>query len=88
MSDLNSDLFNRHLRDTAECSCGDPSETAEHFLLYCPNHDEVRNCTIFDLDVDYIDLTILLKGDNLLPYENNIEIFAKVHEFISLSKRF
>ena len=88
MNDLNSDLFDRHLRDTAECSCGDYTETAEHFLLYCPNYDEIRSSTIFELDPNYIDATVLLKRDNLFSYETNVEIFAKVHEFVSVSKRF
>ena len=33
MSDLNFDLFNRHLTDNQSCACGHPFETAEHFFF-------------------------------------------------------
>ena len=34
MSDLNLDLFSRHLTDNPSSACGHPFETAEHFLLF------------------------------------------------------
>ena len=32
LSNLNYDLFRRHLLDDAVCSCGYTAETSEHFL--------------------------------------------------------
>ena len=46
MSDLNFDLFSRHLIDNPSCACGHPFETAEHFLLFCPNNQNERINTI------------------------------------------
>ena len=39
MSNLNNDLVNRHLSTDAKCSCGYSRETAEHYLLHCPNYE-------------------------------------------------
>ena len=36
ISDLNYDLFRRHLLEDPMCSCGYTAETSEHFLLHCP----------------------------------------------------
>ena len=38
MSNLNNDLFNRHLSTDPKCSCGYCRETAEHYFLHCPNY--------------------------------------------------
>ena len=38
MSNLNNDLVNRHLSTDPKCSCGYSRETAEHYLLHCPNY--------------------------------------------------
>ena len=42
ISDLNNDLYCRHLSTDQSCSCGFPCEDAEHFLLHCSNFDHVR----------------------------------------------
>ena len=45
MSDLNSDLFNRHLSDNIPCVCTSPEEDANHYLLNCPLYENVRKLT-------------------------------------------
>ena len=39
MSNLNNDLVNRHLSTDPKCFCGYSRETAEHYLLHCPNYE-------------------------------------------------
>ena len=88
ISDLNFDLYQRHLRTDAECLCGFPRETAEHFLLFCPIFQNCRNETVIKLPQNFITTAILLSGDVNLSLKQNEEIFDTVHTFISLSGRF
>ena len=44
ISNINYDLFRRHLLDDPVCSCGYTAETFEHFLL------RIRNKTINKID--------------------------------------
>ena len=88
MSNLNFDLFTRHLTDNPRCTCGFERETAEHYLLYCPLFDIPRGRTIFKLHNELVHVGILLKGRHDLNYDTNVSIFETVHHFISGSKRF
>ena len=88
MSDLNFDLFNRHLLQNSICNCGTTAETAEHFLLYCDRFTMQRNRTIDILPYDQRQINILLSGNNELSIEQNKQIFKIVHDFIDISGRF
>ena len=52
MSNLNYDLFRRHLLDEPVCSCRYAVETAEHFLPHCPLYNSIRNKTINKIDAN------------------------------------
>ena len=41
ISDLNYDLFRRHLLKDPICSCGYTAATSEHFLLHCPFYNSI-----------------------------------------------
>ena len=88
MSDLNFDLFNRHLTENQSCACGHPFETAEHFLLLCPNYHDIRKDTLMQIEDNYLDIQILLFGNRSLGTHQNEFIFKKVHEFIRRTRRF
>ena len=88
MSDLNFDLFNRHLTENQSCACGHPFETAEHFLLLCPNYHDIRRDTLMQIEDNYLDIQILLFGNRSLGTHQNEFIFKKVHEFIRRTRRF
>ena len=49
MSDLNSDLYRRHLTQDKRCSCGFRDENAKHFLLDCQLYNNIRLVTINNL---------------------------------------
>ena len=88
MSDLNFDLFNRHLIENQSCACGHPFETAEHFLILCPNCNDIRRDTLMQIEDNYLDIRILLFGNRSLGTHQNEFIFKKVHEFIRRTRRF
>ena len=89
MSDLNYDLYNRHLIDDPSCRCGCPEETAEHFLLFSPYFQTIRTNTILSLPDQYMfsDYKVLLFGSCRLSHQNNEHIFCVVQQFIKKSKR-
>ena len=88
MSDLNSDLVKRHLLDNPACTCGYHSETANHFLLFCPRFDNIRLYTIDTLPLQHRTAKTLLNGNEQLSIQENENIFSIVHNFIHDSKRF
>ena len=87
MSILNNDLVNHHLSADPKCSCGYSKETAEHYLLHCPNYSNIRTRTILTLPRGHTDIRTLLYGNLHLRLPENKHIFLTVHEFIKLSKR-
>ena len=60
MRNLNNDLVNRHLSTDPKCSCGYSRETAEHYLLYCPNYLNIRARTILTLPSNQTNIRTLL----------------------------
>ena len=61
ISDLNYDLFRRHLLEDPMCSCGYTAETSEHFLQNCPLYNSIRNKTINKLDENEISVHFCLE---------------------------
>ena len=87
-SNLNDDLVNRHLHTDRSCNCGDPCETAEHYLLKCINYTQIRLDTLNTLKVDWLTTPILLFGSSRLTLSENEIIFKIVHKFIRKTERF
>ena len=89
ISDLNSDLFKRHLTGDMSCLCGSPIENAHHYLVECPLFNQLRQTTINQIpnfpDVPTKQLT---HGSADKSIQENYAIFEKVQEFITLSGRF
>ena len=89
MSDLQLDLYRRHLSNSTACACGFETEDAKHFLLHCPLFNHARNQTIALLPNDVkIDINILLFGSNIKTFSENSEILNTVSSFIQKSERF
>ena len=88
MSNLNYDLYQRHLATNSVCACGHPSETAEHYLLVCPLYTNARTETFSAIHVNILSVDTLLNGSELLTIKENEDIFKAVHQFISKSDRF
>ena len=87
MSNINYDLYSRHLIDDPKCACGYPREDAEHYLLYCTKFHQERTNTILTLNVNARNAQTLLFGDRNLTTIENTDIFKTVQEFINASNR-
>ena len=88
MSDLNFDLFNRHLIPNKSCRCGFAVESSRHYFLDCPLYNHARASTINKIPPVLRNVSIILGGSNRLDIDTNRLIFSYVHNFIVLSKRF
>ena len=88
MSDLQNDLFNRHLSERKQCECGATKETALHYLLHCPLHTNTRNTTLFNLPPTARQINTLLNGNKRFSLAVNNYIFSLVQEFIRETSRF
>ena len=88
MSNLNFDLFSRHLIDNPTCACGHPFETAEHFLLFCLNYQNERKNTIMHLEDEHLDIHTLLFGGQSLGPRPTETVFENVQEYIRQTRRF
>ena len=88
ISNLNSDLYKRHLSDNPLCFCGHPNENAAHFLLQCPCFTNARQITIDTLPLEFRNLHTLIFGCDQLDTQTNTIIFSTEHEFLESSQRF
>ena len=88
MSDLNSDLFRRHLTENKRCSCGFRDENAKHYLLDCHLYNEIRLLTLYHLPPITRKCDTLLNGRTEFSLAFNTFITLVVYEFITLSRRF
>ena len=89
ISDLNNDLFKRHLKTDGMCACGLGLENSKHYFLDCPFHTQARTQSILTIP-NFASLTLkcLTHGDSNKTFVENKLVFDKVHQFIILSNRF
>ena len=88
MSELNFDMYNRHLSDNTNCTCGHPIENAHHFLLTCTKYSTTRSQTISTLPPIAVNTKTLLNGNSEFSIAFNNFIFLTVQEFIMSTGRF
>ena len=96
-SQLNSHLYQFQLTDSPKCSCSNQSETAEHFILNCPLHNNYRTVMLNDLstilDIDFTSLTkslqmnIILNGYSLSQVSGRRVAYC-VQRYIMHTQRF
>ena len=88
-SNLNSDLFYNHLSLDPYCACLTECEDAEHYLLRCKKIENQR-VILFNSTRNFhpLNIDILLFGNSILSYEQNMIIVNAVHEFIKQTGRF
>ena len=88
MSDLNNDLFLRHISENKECECGFRKEDADHFLLKCPRFEIARSTSINILPPIAKNINNLLYGNHAFSLAFNCYIFHAVQDYIIQSERF
>ena len=91
--DLNGDRERINLVADASCACRAIGESAEHFLLTCPNYLINRAQLLNDLtplNINPIEFTceVLLKGISHLTEAQNKSIFTAVQKIILSTNRF
>ena len=87
MSDLNEDLFQRHLSDDRSCPCGNVREDVTHYLTQCPLFAHARTTTILVSHSHHSVQDMLLGCPTLTVPENEV-LFQTVQSFIRVSGRF
>ena len=87
-SSLNYHLFRKNIINDELCVCGNREDT-NHFLFVSPRFQMQRQIMINKLlSMCNISLHVLLYGDNSLSFQQNVEIFQIVQDFIVRTKRF
>ena len=89
-SNLNSDLYDLHVKDNPSCMYCNQIEDANHFFLSCPMYTVEREQMIDTIhqQIDNIDINTILYGNESISIEQNQIIFQTVHEYIKNSGRF
>ena len=88
-SSLNFDLYRNRIRTDSVCDCGSEREDAEHFFFQCHNYNKDR-LRLFQKTRRFhpLNLETLLYGRDTLSYDDNLEIFKHVQQFIRDTHRF
>lgn len=92
-SNLNFDLHCHFLRDNATCDmCGHPTENAFHFFFECVKFSQQRFTLIESINEMHLEIPIslkmLLSGNEILKFKDNVKIFEYVQKYILDCKRF
>ena len=88
-SNLNSDLFYNHIRDSPLCSHFNTEQDAEHYFLNSFLLT-VQRQRLFQNTIQYHPLSTyeLLFGSSNHSDDDNIAIFTEVHHYIKYTNRF
>ena len=88
-SNLNNDLFLKHIIDSPLCLCGN-IENATHYFFVCPLYVHQRTTLLNSISQYHNNLTlnILLFGEASLSDDVNKLIFESVQKYIIDTKRF
>ena len=88
-SNLNNDLFGKHINVLPLCSCGNGNETADHIFFECPLFNDQR-IIFFRRTRCYHPLSLhaLLSGKDNLSAADNDKLFIEVQNYIKNSGRF
>ena len=87
-SSLNFDLFQKNLVASRLCQCGG-IESSHHYLLEYGYYTIVRNKLFATIEnFTTVSLDVLLYGDEILSFQENVTVFLEVQSFIKDSKRF
>ena len=88
-SNLNSDLFINHLKNTPLCACENDAENVEHYLFHCHTY-RLQRIALFTALRSFhpLNCEMLLYGKPSLNNENNTIIFNEVKKYIMTTKRF
>jgi len=88
-SNLRSDLFKLHVIDSPQCLCMTGIEDSFHYFFECPLYNQERVRLFNKIQpICNISIDTLLFGNELLSFEENIEIFKYIETYIHETERF
>ena len=85
-SSLKLDLHRKNIVDCPNCICGE-IESTRHYLLECINYARERNTYLTNIPCELTTKNLLFGLENDTEHLND-EIFTKVQQFITATKRF
>ena len=82
---LNNDLHKANIISSPNCACGVPREDAYHLFFECSKYTDIRRNLLICVNRFgiQINLSLLIRGNQNLTYEDNCLIFKEVYKFIS-----
>ena len=90
-SSLNDHLYSQlHVIDNPKCPCGNPRESAKHYLLECPLYTIERDQMLLELrDLGFHpSLQNLLAGSNDYSVDVNLQAVTIIHNYLRSTGRF
>ena len=88
---LKSDLYRCNIITSPNCSCG-LLEDAYHLCFVCKYYAKARNSLMNRLlsfnYLHFIDVHLMLWGDDSLTFEQNAELFKNIQTFLNECGRF
>ena len=82
---LNNDLYKSNILSSPNCACGVHREDAYHFFFECSKYTDSRRDLLICVNRFgiQINLSLLIRGNQNLTYEDNCLIFKEVYKSIS-----
>ena len=88
-SNLHSDLFHNHLRDSPFCDCLEEIEDAEHYFFRCRRFIDQRLSLFHKTQhLHPLNTNLLLSGNINISYNDNVFLFEAVQKYIKDTARF
>ena len=101
LSPLRQHLFRHYIVDSPMCLLCDENEeeSVTHYVMGCPRHTTARDLLLLKMEptLDLLNINInteisimklIINGHPNLSFQQNVNLFNIVHEFITNSKRF
>ena len=85
---LNQNLFNILLTESADCGCGYVGENDKHNFLQCVKYNELRSDTVKYIPKECWQLNTMYDGSDRYSKELNTEVCTAAQRFIEETKRF
>ena len=101
LSPLRQHLFRHYIVDSPMCLLCDENEeeSVTHYVMGCPRHTTARDLLLLKMEptLDLLNINInseisivklIINGHPNLTFQQNVNLFNIVHEYITNSKRF
>ena len=80
--------YNLHVEDNPKCKCGISEEDCEHYFFHCPVYVNQRKRPFRTVDQTTLSVSIILREDEIISFEENIPWQHAVYQYIIDTWRF